>query len=84
MTSDPKRSHAMPIDGPGTRPDSLEALYLTHAAALRGRMLVLTRDPAVANDLASEAFLRLALELAAAVRRTTPGRGSIASVPTWS
>ena len=60
MTSDAKRSQAMPIVGPGNAPESLEILYLAHAAALRGRLLALTRDPAVAEDLASEAFLRLA------------------------
>lgn len=65
MTSDQKRPHATPIDGPRSRPDSLEALYLAHAAALRGRLLALTRDPAVADDLASETFLRLASELGA-------------------
>jgi RNA polymerase sigma factor (sigma-70 family) len=68
MTSDAKRSQAMPIDGPRTSPDSLETLetlYLAHATALRGRLLALTRDPAVAEDLASEAFLRLAVELGA-------------------
>ena len=67
MTSDPQRPHPLPIDGAELhdRRDSLEALYLAHAPALRGRLLVLTRDPAVADDLASEAFLRLAVELAA-------------------
>jgi RNA polymerase sigma-70 factor (ECF subfamily) len=65
MTSDPKRPHPTAIDTPRDRPDFLEALYLSHAPALRGRLLALTRDPAVADDLASEAFLRLALELAA-------------------
>jgi DNA-directed RNA polymerase specialized sigma24 family protein len=65
MTSDPKRSQAMPVDGPGNPPVCLETLYLAHSAALRGRLLALTRDPAVADDLASEAFLRLAVELAA-------------------
>lgn len=67
MTNDPKRPHPLPIDGtePRHRCDSLEDLYLAHAAALRGRLLALTRDPAIADDLASEAFLRLASELGA-------------------
>ena len=69
MTSDPKRPlpHPLPIDGtvPCDRSDSLEELYLAHAAALRGRLLALTRDPAIADDLTSEAFLRLATELGA-------------------
>jgi RNA polymerase sigma-70 factor (ECF subfamily) len=64
MTSDAKRP-ALPIDGSQNPSDSLETLYLAHAGALRGRLLALTRDPAVAEDLASEAFLRLALELGA-------------------
>lgn len=45
--------------------DTLEAIFLAHAAGLRGRLLALTRNPAVADDLVSEAFLRLALELRA-------------------
>lgn len=67
MTSDPQRPQPLPIGGagPSHRPDSLEDIYLAHAAALRGRLLALTRDPALADDLASEAFLRLALELTA-------------------
>jgi RNA polymerase sigma factor (sigma-70 family) len=63
MTSDPKRPHPMDVDEPRDRSDALEALYLAHAPAIRGRLLALTRDPAVADDLASEAFLRLASEL---------------------
>lgn len=42
---------------------TLEAAYLAHAAGLRGRLLALSRDPAVADDLVGEAFLRLALEI---------------------
>ena len=38
----------------------LEAIYRAHAASLRGRLLMATRDPAVADDLVSEAFVRLA------------------------
>jgi len=45
--------------------DSLEAIYLAHAAPIRNHLLRLVRDPAVADDLASEAFLRLASELGA-------------------
>lgn len=45
--------------------DRLEALFLTHATGLRGRLIMLTRDPAIADDLVSEAFLRLALEVRA-------------------
>jgi RNA polymerase sigma factor (sigma-70 family) len=43
----------------------LEGFYLAHAPAVRGRLLALVREPAVAEDLASEAFLRLASELEA-------------------
>lgn len=45
--------------------EQLEAIYRTHAASLRGRLLAMTRDPAIADDLVSEAFLRLALEMRA-------------------
>ena len=44
---------------------TLEAIYEAHAAGLRGRLLGLTRDPAIADDLTSEAFLRLATEIRA-------------------
>ena len=37
----------------------LEAIFRAHAAPLRGRLLRSTRDPAVADDLVSESFLRL-------------------------
>jgi RNA polymerase sigma-70 factor (ECF subfamily) len=43
----------------------LEAIYRTHAASLRGRLLAMSRDPAVADDLVGEAFLRLATEMRA-------------------
>lgn len=42
---------------------TLEAAYRAHAPVLRGRLLRLTRDPSLADDLASEAFLRLATEI---------------------
>jgi len=45
--------------------DQLDLIFRTHAAALRGRLLAMTRDPAVADDLVSEAFLRLASEMRA-------------------
>jgi RNA polymerase sigma-70 factor (ECF subfamily) len=41
----------------------LEATFRVHAPALRGRLLGLTRDPAVADDLLGECFLRLATEI---------------------
>jgi RNA polymerase sigma-70 factor (ECF subfamily) len=44
---------------------TIETLYLAHAATLRGRLLALTRDPSLAEDLASEAFLRLTIEIRA-------------------
>jgi RNA polymerase sigma factor (sigma-70 family) len=40
----------------------LEAIYRDHAAALRGRLTAITRNPAVADDLVGEAFLRLAVQ----------------------
>jgi RNA polymerase sigma factor (sigma-70 family) len=56
-----------PVAHPATRQqdDQLEGLFRAHAAGLRGRLIVLTRDPAIADDLVSEAFLRLALEMRA-------------------
>ena len=72
MTSDAKRPQPMPTDEPRIPTDTLEALYLAHAAALRGRLLAITRDPALADDLASEAFLRLAMELGAGRAPTDP------------
>ena len=41
----------------------LEAIYRNHAASLRGRLTAITRDPAVADDLVGEAFLRLAVQI---------------------
>ena len=41
----------------------LEAIYRDEAPALRGRLLAITRDPAVADDLVGEAFLRLATQI---------------------
>jgi RNA polymerase sigma-70 factor (ECF subfamily) len=43
----------------------LDSIWRTNAASLRGKMLALTRDAAVADDLVSEAFLRLASEVRA-------------------
>jgi RNA polymerase sigma-70 factor (ECF subfamily) len=45
--------------------EALEAIYRAHAAALRGRLLAMTREPAVADDLVSEAFIRLATQIRA-------------------
>jgi RNA polymerase sigma-70 factor (ECF subfamily) len=45
--------------------EQLEAIYRSHAPSLRGRLLAMTRDPAVADDLVGEAFLRLATEMRA-------------------
>lgn len=50
-------------DDTDDRAATLEVLFLANAAGLRGRLLALTRDPSIADDLVSEAFLRLALEL---------------------
>ena len=64
MTSDAMRPLPM---APETQEhaETLETLFLAHAAGLRGRLLAMTRDPSLADDLTSEAFLRLALELRA-------------------
>ena len=52
--------------------DLLEATYRDHGQRLRGRLLAMTRDPAVADDLMAEAFLRLAIELRAGRTPTDP------------
>lgn len=51
----------------------LEAAFRAHAPALRGRLIALTRDPAVADDLVGEAFLRLATEIDAGRPPLDPG-----------
>ena len=57
---------ALPNDSDGSDPGpTLEAIYLEQAGRLRGRLLGMTRDPAIAEDLASEAFVRLAIEIRA-------------------
>ena len=43
--------------------ERLEAIYRAHAAALRGRLIAMTRDPAAADDLVGEAFLRLVAQV---------------------
>ncbi len=57
----------LPTVHPSTREqdDMLEAIFRAHAAGLRGRLLAMTRDPAVADDLVSEAFIRLATQIRA-------------------
>jgi RNA polymerase sigma-70 factor (ECF subfamily) len=65
MTSDAMRSGTLEAVPARDQDRSLEELFLANAAGLRGRLLTLTRDPAVADDIVSEAFLRLALELRA-------------------
>ena len=65
MTRDPNRPHPTRTEAPRDASTLLEDLYMAHAAALRGRLLALVRDPAVADDLTSESFVRLASELQA-------------------
>jgi len=43
----------------------LESIFRAHAASLQGRLLRSTRDPAVADDLVSESFIRLAATIRA-------------------
>jgi RNA polymerase sigma-70 factor (ECF subfamily) len=50
-------THHAPIHAQDER---LEAIYRDHSAALRGRLVALTRDPAIADDVVGEAFYRLA------------------------
>lgn len=65
MQSDTMR--LVPTATGSTRDDDemLETVYRAHAPALRGRLIAMTRDPALADDLVSEAFLRLATEIRA-------------------
>jgi len=65
MTRDAQRTAQAPMaEIPIAEQDrQLEAMYRTHAASLRGRLLSMTRDPVIADDLVSEAFLRLASEM---------------------
>jgi RNA polymerase sigma factor (sigma-70 family) len=57
----------LPTTHPSTREqdEKLEAIYRSTAPALRGRLLAKTRNPAVADDLVSEAFIRLAIQIRA-------------------
>ena len=51
---------------PGTDGSALlDATFRAHAPALRGWLIGLTRDPATADDLVGECFLRLAKEIEA-------------------
>ena len=50
----------------------LDELYRDHAAGLTRWITGMTRDPAAAEDIVSEAFLRLARELAAGRRPDNP------------
>src|SRR5262245_7203724 len=43
--------------------ERIEAIYREHAAGLRGRLIAITRDPAAADDLVGEAFLRLVTQV---------------------
>ena len=65
MTSDAMRPLPMAPECTQDPTDTLEGLFLAHAAGLRGRLLAMIRDPSLAEDLTSEAFLRLALEIRA-------------------
>jgi RNA polymerase sigma factor (sigma-70 family) len=54
------------------QPPDLDELYRAHAVRLRGRFLRMTRDPALADDLVADAFMRLAVELQAGRVPTQP------------
>ena len=47
----------------GAAPDIVAAAYGDHAAGLQRRLIALSRDPALAEDIAQEAFLRLLEEV---------------------
>ena len=57
---------------PSTDEALLDELYRERAPALTRWIIGMTRDPAAAEDLVSEAFLRLARELAAGRRPDNP------------
>jgi RNA polymerase sigma-70 factor, ECF subfamily len=54
-------------------PDLVETAWAEHRAGLVRRLTALTRDPDVAEDLAQEAFLRLAREVQAGRTPDAPG-----------
>ena len=68
MASDAADPHAAAATSIREQDELIETIYRSHAPALRGRLLASTRDPAVADDLVSESFLRLA----AAIRSGRP------------
>jgi RNA polymerase sigma-70 factor (ECF subfamily) len=51
----------------------LDAAYRAEAAALRGRLLAVTRNPAVAEDLVAAAFMRLVGQVRAGRSPEDPG-----------
>jgi len=51
----------------------LDAAYRAEAAALRGRLLAVTRNPAVADDLVAAAFVRLVAQVRAGRPPEDPG-----------
>ena len=62
------------MDAPVAFPERfVEAAYLDHAPALRRRLLTLTRDPELAEDLAQEAFVRLVTEVRSGRYPDDPG-----------
>lgn len=64
MATPPKGSPPVPAD-PHAQDELLDALYRAHAASLRGRVLAMTHDPSVADDVVGDAFLRLAIAVRA-------------------
>ncbi len=54
-------------------PTLVETAFRTHAPALRGRLIGITRDPAAADDLVSECFVRLTAEIDAGRAPLDPG-----------
>jgi RNA polymerase sigma-70 factor (ECF subfamily) len=65
MTSDERTQRPMVEMSTGEQDRQLEEIFRTSAPSLRGRLLAMTRDPAIADDLVGEAFLRLAAEMRA-------------------
>src|SRR6478672_3746546 len=51
----------------------VEQAYETHLAPLQRRLTAVTRDPAAAEDLAQEAFVRLVVEVRAGRTPDEPG-----------
>ena len=81
MTNDAMQPQATAAVSHG-QAETLEAIYRAHVGGLRGRLVAQTRDPALADDLVSEAFLRSRSRSVPDASRGSRRPGSIGSAPT--